>query len=88
MKLTGVHIKRAQGKRPCHLPRIELHKPASLRDATKDFEGYYLKIDCGKDSEGSLVQVHVTLSRFDVERVVERWQAILEQENDEILPDR
>ena len=74
--VTGVHVKRYSRPENAKLPRIEVFKEAGLRHVGKDSEGYFFKIDCDKDEEGSLIQVHVFLRRYDIDQAIQQWLAI------------
>ena len=67
--------------------REKLHrwKQAMLREASKDAEGYYLKVD-GTNEKGQVEQLYLFLSEFDVKRVIRSWTiAVAQKENEETL---
>lgn len=64
---TGMVIKREKGG------GIERLRPAALRDASLDGEGFYLKVDLGDDAQGRPVQIYLGLNLYDVIRVVTEW---------------
>jgi len=64
---TGLVIKRARGG------GIERIRPAALRDASLDGEGFHLKVDLGDDAQGRPVQIYLGLNLYDVIRVVTEW---------------
>ena len=72
MRKTGLLIKRT-GKE-AGKERLEKHEPASLREASVDSEGFYLKVDTGN------IQIYLLLNVIDVGRVISEWSICLAEE--------
>jgi len=60
-------------------PQFHRWKNAMLREASKDVEGWYLKVD-GTAEDGKVEQLYLFLTRFDVEEVIGSWEKLLSEE--------
>ena len=54
-------------------------KQAMLREASRDVEGYYLKVD-GTNEKGEVEQLYLFLSELDVRQVIESWALAMRKE--------
>lgn len=55
-----------------HHPHFVRWKSAGLREASLDFEGYYLKVDGESESE-KIEQLYLHLTSMDVAMVIVSW---------------
>jgi len=62
-----------------HKPDFIRWKTASLREAGKDSDGYYLKID-GLNENGETEQLYVMFLGMDVVDVILQWKKIVEEQ--------
>lgn len=58
-------------------PKFHRWVQAGLREAGKDSEGYYLKVD-GKTDRGEVEQLFLFLNEFDVRTILEEWADLLD----------
>lgn len=65
---TGLLLKRWKRTRK---PDFKRFTNAMLREASKDYEGYYLKVDLFDCSSRQTAQIYLYLDARDVKRVIE-----------------
>jgi len=57
-------------------PKFHRWVRAGLREASKDVEGFYLKVD-GRTEKGTIEQLFLFLDEFDARQVLEEWANLL-----------